>query len=50
MDNYEDYEPRSGALHDETRDSPFNTGRSYGPGSGIAFLIGAILVVFAIIA
>jgi len=50
MDNYEDYEARPGALHDETRDSPFNTGRSYGPGSGVAFLIGAILVVFAIVA
>jgi hypothetical protein len=50
MDNYEDNDARRTGLHDETRDSPFGTGRFYGPGSGVAFLIGAILVVFAIVA
>jgi hypothetical protein len=49
MDSYEDDETLR-ARHDPTRDSPFGTGRSYGPGSGVAFLIGAILVVFAIVA
>jgi hypothetical protein len=50
MDNYEDNDKRRPLPHDETRDSPFRMGRSYGPGSGVAFLIGAILVVFAIVA
>jgi hypothetical protein len=50
MTDYDDKEAKREVLHDETRDSPFGTGRSYGPGSGVAFLIGAILVVFAIIA
>jgi hypothetical protein len=49
MDNYEDNETMR-ARNDPTRDSPFGTGSSYGPGSGVAFLIGAILVVFAIVA
>lgn len=50
MDKFEDDDRRRTALHDETRDSPFGMGRSYGPGSGVAFLIGAIMVVFAIVA
>ena len=50
MDNYEDDDNRRAMPRDETRDSPFGTGSSYGPGSGVAFLIGAVLVVFAIVA
>ena len=50
MDNYEDYEMRQAASHDETRDSPFSSRRPSGTASGIAFLVGAILVIFAIIA
>ena len=49
MDNYEDYEMRQAVPHDETRDSPFSSGRSAGPASGIAFLVGAILVILAIV-
>ena len=50
MDNYEDDEMRQAVPHDETRDNPFSTRRPSGMASGIAFLVGAILVIFAIVA
>jgi len=49
MDKFEDNESRQAMLRDGIRDNPI-AGRSFGPGSGVAFLIGAILVVFAIVA
>jgi hypothetical protein len=50
MNDFEDDEARRTLSHDETRSAPFGTRETYGPGSGVAFLVGAILVVFAIVA